>query len=73
MSQSSIFPQISRIRRTPGQSISFDPSNSTDASVIGYKGWWWKDWFLEFGFVEDFSQVGNETDIVIYLESGLKW
>ena len=73
MTQSSIFPQEGRIRRTPGQSISFDPSNTTDAAVIGYKGWWWKDWFFEIGFVEDFNQVGNETDIVIYFEGGLKW
>ena len=72
MVQSSIFPQEGRIRRTSGQSISFDPSNSTDAAVVGYKGWW-KDWFFEIGFVEDFNQVGNETDIVIYFEGGMKW
>ena len=73
LTQSSIFPQVGNLRTTSSQSISFDPSNSTDAAVVGHKGWWGKDWFTEFGFVEDYNQVGNETDIVIYLEGGLRW
>ena len=64
---------MGNLRTTSSQSISFDPSNSTDAAVVGHKGWWGKDWFTEFGFVEDYNQVGNETDIVIYLEGGLRW
>ena len=73
LTQSSIFPQVGNLRTTSSQSVSFDPSNSTDAAVVGYKGWWGKDWFTEFGFVEDYNQVGNETDIVIYLEGSRRW
>lgn len=72
LTQSSIFPDTGNYRTVPGGSRSFAASNSTDAAVIGYKGWW-GDLFFETGFVEDYNQVGNETDIVIYFELGLKW
>ena len=72
MTQSSIFPTSGNLHGTAGEVDSAFLSNSTDVAVIGYKQWL-GDLFLEAGFVEDYNQSGNQTDIVLYFEVGQQW
>ena len=74
VAQSSVFSRSAAAapRGTFQDGASFSITSPTNVVVIGYKGWF-SDFFLEIGFVEDYTQAGNETDVVLYTELGLRW
>ena len=74
MTQSSIFPRSVSAdpRGTFQDGSSFSLSSSTDVFVVGYKSWS-GGLFFETGFVEDYNQTGQETDVVLYVELGVGW
>ncbi|MBF0277610.1 MAG: hypothetical protein HQM13_07465 [SAR324 cluster bacterium] len=72
VSQSSIFKTSGRLSGTSQESNSAFLSNLTDVAVIGYKQWF-GNLLLETGFVEDYNQSGNQTDIVLFFELGQRW
>ncbi|MBF0287325.1 MAG: DUF3187 family protein [SAR324 cluster bacterium] len=72
MSQSSIFPTSGSLFGTQQEVGSAFLSNLTDVAVIGYKQWLGA-LFIEAGFIEDYNQTGNQTDIVLFFELGQKW
>ncbi len=72
MSQSSIFPTSGSLFGTQQEVGSAFLSNLTDVAVIGYKQWL-GTLFIEAGFIEDYNQTGNQTDIVLFFELGQKW
>ncbi len=72
VSQSSIYRTSGSLIGSDQQVESAALSRVTDLAVIGYKSWF-GDWLIETGFVEDFNQFGNQTDIVLFFEIGQRW
>ncbi len=33
----------------------------------------WNQLFWEMGFAQDYANYGNETDFVIFIETGMQW
>ena len=76
VSQSSIFPKTSaNPRSTDGESQEQRNSNlsvPTSVSAFGYK-FFSNSIFWESGFVQDYTNFGNETDFVFFWEIGVNW
>ncbi|MGK5092600.1 DUF3187 family protein [Deltaproteobacteria bacterium TL4] len=74
VTQSSIFPREDAAlpRGSYQDGASFSISSPTSVLAAGLKSWI-GDFFIELGMVEDYSQAGNETDVVFYSELGVLW
>lgn len=72
VTQSSMYPVSGSLRGTQEQTSSYFLSRNTELAVVGYKHRW-SATRLETGFVEDYNQTSNQTDIVLYSEIGYQW
>ena len=74
VTQSSIFPKTHELRslETNQEQTNFNLIVPTNLVMAGYKVVW-NDLIWEMGFAQDYTNYGNETDFVIFIETGMQW
>ena len=74
VTQSSVFPKthdLSSLENNQEQR-NYNMSVPTNLVMAGYK-LHWNMLIWEMGFAQDYANYGNETDFVIFLETGMQW
>ena len=74
VTQSSIFPKTHELRDLEAnqEQRNFNLVVPTNLFMGGYK-LEWNQLFWEMGFAQDYANYGNETDFVIFIETGMQW
>ena len=74
VTQSSIFPKTHELRslETNQEQTNFNLIVPTNLVMAGYK-LVWNDLIWEMGFAQDYTNYGNETDFVVFIETGMQW
>ena len=74
VTQSSIFPKTHELRELEAnqEQRNFNLVVPTNLFMGGYK-LEWNQLFWEMGFAQDYANYGNETDFVIFIETGMQW
>ena len=74
VTQSSIFPKTHELHslETNQEQTNFNLIVPTNLVMAGYK-LVWNDLIWEMGFAQDYTNYGNETDFVIFIETGMQW
>ena len=74
VTQSSIFPKTHELRELEAnqEQRNFNLVVPTNLFMGGYK-LEWNQLFWEMGFAKDYANYGNETDFVIFIETGMQW
>ena len=74
VTQSSIFPKTHELRELEAnqEQRNFNLVVPTNLFIGGYK-LESNQLFWEMGFAQDYANYGNETDFVIFIETGMEW
>ena len=74
VTQSSIFPKTHELRELEAnqEQKNFNLVVPTNVFMGGYK-LEWNQLIWEMGFAQDYANYGNETDFVIFIETGMQW
>ena len=74
VTQSSIFPKTHGLRELEAnqEQRNFNLLIPTNLFMGGYK-LEWNQLIWEMGFAQDYANYGNETDFVIFIETGMQW
>ena len=74
VTQSSIFPKTHKLREleTNQEQRNFNLLVPTNLMMGGFK-LEWNQLIWEMGFAQDYANYGNETDFVIFIETGMQW
>ena len=74
VTQSSIFPKTHKLKdlESNQEQRNFNLIIPTNLIMSGYK--FNSEFFVwEIGFSQDYSNYGNETDFVAFIETGIQW
>ena len=72
VSLGSVYPEIDEISGVHDRG-NVSLSRDTEILVVGYKYRGKSGWIWDMGFVEDFSQFSNQTDISLFFELGIEF